>query len=235
VALRTVARTHVGLVRSTNEDAFLVQPPLYAVADGIGGHAAGEVASSLAIESLTATLVGTPSPEGLRSGMRRANRDVLDAASRDPRLRGMGTTLTAVLAEGKTAWLAHLGDSRAYLQRQGGLQRLTEDDNLAGRLVRETALTSEEAESLASRNALTQALGLEDEISIQEVTVPLAPEDRLLLCTDGLSSVVSEDVLRNILVHEQDVESACDRLIEAAKVRGAPDNVTVVLMQVLPT
>jgi protein phosphatase len=226
--VRVGARSDIGRARERNEDAYLIREPLFAVADGMGGARGGDVASSLALEILqddrAASLVET---------IKQANQRVLERAESDRDLRGMGTTLTAVVADDAKARVAHVGDSRAYLLREGNLQQLTEDHTLVQRMVREGRITAEEARRHPQRSVITRALGVEEDLSVDELTLDMHPGDRLLLCTDGLTSMVEGERIREILGGEDDPQTACDRLIDAANRAGGDDNVTVIVVDFL--
>jgi serine/threonine protein phosphatase PrpC len=228
MTIRVGARSDIGRARERNEDSYLVKEPLFAVADGMGGARGGDVASSLALEILEGDRV---SP--LVETIKQANRRVLERAESDRDLRGMGTTLTAVITEDAKAHVAHVGDSRAYLLREGNLQQLTEDHTLVQRMVREGRITSEEARRHPQRSVITRALGVEGDLSIDELTLDVHPGDRLLLCTDGLTSMVDGQRIRQILGEEDDPQAASDRLIDAANRAGGDDNVTVIIVDFL--
>jgi serine/threonine protein phosphatase PrpC len=230
---RVAARSDIGRARRRNEDAYLVSDPLFAVADGMGGHRGGNVASSLALEILQAAeaTAGGGATAQLTETIMEANQRVLERAESDRELRGMGTTLTALVTEDARAHLAHVGDSRAYLLRQGSLQQLTEDHTLVQRMVREGRITTEEAGTHPQRSILTRALGVEEDLSVDELTLDLHPGDRLLLCTDGLSSMVDRSRIQEILEREKDPQTACDRLIDAANRAGGDDNITVIVLE----
>jgi PPM family protein phosphatase len=225
--LRVGARTDVGRVRKGNEDSFTAEEPLYAVADGMGGHQGGEVASSVALEVL-GTGDGT-----LEELVRKANDEVVRRAAKDPGLSGMGTTLTALRREGDTLRLAHVGDSRAYLLRDGTIQRLTKDHSVVQRLVDEGRLTADEAEIHPQRSILTRALGVDEAVQVDQGAIEPQPADRLLLCSDGLTSMVDEDAITGILVEHTDPQAAADALVEAANGAGGQDNITAVVIDVL--
>jgi PPM family protein phosphatase len=232
--VRVGAGSDEGRVRDHNEDSYLLQEPLFAVADGMGGHAGGEVASSLALEML-AQMPVTSAGEGtsLAEEFRKANQVVLDRAEAERELSGMGTTLTAVLTDGITAHVGHIGDSRAYLVRNGELRQVTEDDSLVHRMVDAGKLSPEEAGRHPSRSILTRALGVKEDISVQEKRLELQPGDRLLLCTDGLTGMVSDEEIQEILDRNGDPQDACNELIQAANKAGGLDNITVVLIDFL--
>ena len=234
--LRAGAATDVGLLRQRNEDTFVAEYPLFAVADGLGGHLGGEVASQVAVETLIdVTKAEGPDdgiPDRLRTAIHRANEAVGERASRDSRLTGMGTTLTAVVAGRDRMYLGHVGDSRAYLLREGDLRALTEDHTLVQRMVREGRLTPEQAEIHPQRSVLTRALGIEDELEVDQATVEVAAGDRLLLCSDGLTSMVAEEDIRKILSGHDDPQAASEALVEAANAAGGQDNITTVVVDV---
>ena len=236
--VRAGSRTDIGRMRQRNEDSLVIHEPLFAVADGMGGHRGGNVASALALEAFISKALdangkaddsGSPA-EALAEGIKEANHQVLERGEADRELRGMGTTLTALLAEPDRLYLAHVGDSRAYLLRGGNLQQLTEDHTLVQRMVREGRLTPDEAANHPQRSILTRALGVEDDIPVDELTLDLHSGDRVLLCTDGLTSMVGRDRLQQILQGEADTQAACDRLVEEANHAGGEDNITVILL-----
>jgi protein phosphatase len=230
--LLTGAATDVGRVREGNEDAFLVDDAmgLVAVADGMGGHRAGEVASATALEALRSAIThGRP----LRESMQDANEAVFTKSLTDEELRGMGTTLTAAtLVSHGTVLIGHVGDSRAYLLRDGELRQVTVDHSLVEELVREGRLTADEAAVHPQRSIITRALGLDASVEIDVYPVELAPGDRLLLCSDGLTGMVQTETIGGILRREEDPARAAAALIDAANVAGGEDNITVVVVAV---
>ena len=229
--VRVAARTDIGRARQRNEDAYLVHEPLFAVADGMGGHRGGDVASSLALESLSVPeRDSADASAALVEDIKEANRRVLERGEAERDLRGMGTTLTAVVTEADKAYLAHVGDSRAYLLRDGSLQQLTEDHTLVQRMVREGRLTPEEAARHPQRSIITRALGVEEEVPVDQLTLDIHPGDRLLLCTDGLTGPVSKQRIQEVLEQETDPDSAVEKLVDEANQAGGDDNITVVLL-----
>jgi protein phosphatase len=226
------AATDVGRVREGNEDAYLVDDAmgLAAVADGMGGHRAGEVASATALEALRAAITsGRP----LRESIQDANEAVFAKSLTDTDLRGMGTTLTAgTLVTGGTLLVGHVGDSRAYLLHDGELRQVTEDHSLVEELVREGRLTADEAAVHPQRSIITRALGLDPAVEVDVYPVELAPGDRLLLCSDGLTGMVQTDVIAGILRREEDPSRAAAQLVDAANHAGGEDNITVVVVAV---
>lgn len=222
--------TDLGKVREGNEDSYLVDPPLllYAVADGMGGHRGGEVASQLAletVESLARAGTGTLSEQ-----VHEANRVVFERSQRDRRVTGMGTTLTAAQIVNGAAHLAHVGDSRGYLLRAGAFRQLTEDHTLVNRMVKAGEISTDEADVHPHRNVLTRALGTEPDVQVDVSEVALMDGDRFLLCSDGLFGMVTEDQIQAILETEPDPQHAADRLVRAANRAGGVDNITALVL-----
>lgn len=232
LALRFAARSHTGLLRTGNEDSVYAGPRLLAVADGMGGHAAGEVASAVAIASLAPLDEDAPGADlltALRLAAERANEHLHDMVAGDATLEGMGTTLTAILSAGNRMGLLHVGDSRCYLLRDGQLSQITHDHTLVQTLVDEGRISEQEATTHPQRSMITRALdgrsGLELDLSVREIR----EGDRYLLCSDGLTGPVgSLDTLREAL-SIADPQQAVDRLVSLALRGGGPDNVTVVV------
>ncbi|HYZ10592.1 MAG TPA: Stp1/IreP family PP2C-type Ser/Thr phosphatase [Actinomycetota bacterium] len=223
------ARTDVGRVREGNEDSYMVHEALFAVADGMGGHQGGEVASKLALDTLLKATDGA----ALAQAVQDANRAVFERAGSDPALAGMGTTLTAFLADRDTLRLAHVGDSRAYLLRDGELQRITTDHTVVEGLVEKGELTPHEASIHPQRSILTRAIGVEGEVQVDQGSIDVLPGDRLLLCSDGLTGMVDDEHIHRILDERRDPQAAADALVEAANEAGGQDNVTAVVIDVL--
>jgi protein phosphatase len=226
------AATDVGRVREGNEDGYLVDEAvgLAAVADGMGGHQAGEVASATALEALRAAV---NSGQPVREAVEDANRAVFTKALSDPAFANMGTTLTATtLVAGGTLIVAHVGDSRAYLMHDGELSQITQDHSHVEELVREGKLTEAEAAVHPLRSVITRALGVDDEVDVDVYPVELQPGDRVLLCSDGLSGMVHNETIAAELRREEDPGRAAQRLVDAANAAGGEDNVTVVVIAV---
>ena len=222
------AATDIGQVREGNEDSYLVVEPLYAVADGMGGHRGGEVASSLALETVQGMFERR---EGsLAEQVAEANRAVFDRSQNDRKVSGMGTTLTAAQVDGNRVHLVHVGDSRAYLLRGGELTQVTEDHTLVHRMVMEGEISEEEAETHPHRSILTRALGVDQNIQVDEGDLEVAPGDRLLLCTDGLTGMVPEREIREILLESLDPQEAVDKLVKVANRAGGIDNITALIL-----
>jgi PPM family protein phosphatase len=222
--------TDLGRVREGNEDSYLVDPPLllYAVADGMGGHRGGEVASHLALETVES--LAREGNGSLADQVREANRAVFERSQSDRNVSGMGTTLTAARIVGGAAELAHVGDSRAYLLRAGAFRQLTEDHTLVNRMVKAGEISPGEADVHPHRNVLTRALGTEPDVDVDEERVALIDGDRLLLCSDGLFGMVTEDQIKAILETEPDPQRAADRLVRAANRAGGVDNITTLVL-----
>ncbi|WP_213457385.1 PP2C family protein-serine/threonine phosphatase [Rhizomonospora bruguierae] len=233
--LQPVAVTDRGLVRGKNEDALLAGARLIAVADGMGGLPAGDVASEIAVAVLAPLADGTgdrPPLEALAEAVETANRRIAATANGDGALSGMGTTLTALLLTGNQIALVHVGDSRAYLLRGGMLAQLTRDDTYVQALVDRGALTPAEAHRHPHRSLVTQALQGR-EISIARRTLDACPGDRLLVCSDGLSDLVEDEDIEAALRDLPDREACASRLVELALAAGGIDNVTAVVADVL--
>jgi protein phosphatase len=218
----------IGQVREGNEDSLLIVAPLYAVADGMGGHRGGEVASHLALE--TVRRLFEQGDRRLAAQIAEANRAVFERSLSDRSVAGMGTTLTAALVNGDHVQLAHVGDSRAYLFRDGELALLTEDHTLVHRMVMEGEITREEAQTHPHRSILTRALGVDPHVQVDQGEIEVRDGDRLLLCTDGLTGMVPDGEIRKILSEATEPQDAVDRLIRSANRAGGIDNITAVIL-----
>jgi protein phosphatase len=224
--------TDVGRQRSTNEDSLLVHPPYFAVADGMGGAKAGEVASQLAVEVLEEEVARHPEdpPEAqLSHALQEANRRIFELSTDDESRRGMGTTVTAARLHDRDVSLGHVGDSRAYRLRSGELEQLTRDHSLVAELQRSGQLSPEAAEHHPQRSIITRALGPEPDVEVDTYTVPGRGGDVFLLCSDGLTGMVSDDEMASIVRRAGSLRDAADSLIRAANQSGGKDNITVVL------
>jgi PPM family protein phosphatase len=237
--LSSFAGSDVGRARSGNEDSYFCGRTVFAVADGLGGHQGGEVASAAAVaplEALDGRELATPTEaaEALAAAIQEANSAILDRAAGDPSLWGMGTTMTAaaVTTDGHLQ-LAHVGDSRAYLLRDGALEQLTTDHTVVAELVRRGRLTPELAAIHPERSILTRAVGLDPRIPVDTPdALDLRPGDQYLLCSDGLTEAVADPTIAELLSANGDGDAACRSLIDAANEAGGPDNITVVLVRV---
>jgi protein phosphatase len=231
VRVRTAAATDIGHVRERNEDRYLLAGPVVAVADGMGGHLGGEVAASLATHVLAR--LSERGEGSLADRVREANRVVFERSIQDRAVTGMGTTLTAAELVGGRARLAHVGDSRAYLFRDGELTRLTEDHTLVQQMVLAGELTPAQAEIHPHRNILTRVVGVEPGVEVDELEIELRPGDRLLLCTDGLTNMLPDARIAQVLGEEDEPRAAAERLVAEANQAGGIDNITVVLVDLV--
>ncbi len=238
IALRYTVRSDVGLLREGNEDSAYAGPHLLAIADGMGGHAAGEVASAVAIETLApldAEIDGADMLQALGTAITDANSALRQITITDPATEGMGTTLTALLWSGDEVALCHIGDSRAYLLRDGVLQQITHDHTLVQTLVDEGRLTPEAAASHPQRSlvmrALQSSIPADPDLALMKAKVG----DRYLLCSDGLTDVVSDETLQSTLQQLTDLDAAVEQLVDLAIRSGGPDNITCILADVIDT
>jgi len=230
--MRYAALSDVGRVRKNNEDSWHADGRVFVVADGMGGHQAGEVASSVAVERFLGYDLENrhlPPMKRLNEGILAANDLLASMAAETPGLEGMGTTFTALVLE-EGAFLGHVGDSRAYLLRDGRLTSLTRDHSLVAKMVREGFLTPRQARVHPRRNVILRALGMERRLVVDLASPDLRAGDRVLLCTDGLTSGLDDEELEAILAGVEDPEECCRRLVMEANARGGEDNITVVVI-----
>jgi serine/threonine protein phosphatase PrpC len=247
------AASHRGRVRTANEDSFGIcaEEGLFVVCDGMGGAAAGEVASRVAVDTMMRSLCGPSKtvaskdtdpgltrgsegaelPEMLRDAVSDANHLVFSQAASDSRLHGMGTTLVALLVQGDKVWVAHVGDSRCYRYRDGSLEQLTRDHSLVDEQVKLGQLTREEADRSPLRNVITRAVGSQRSVSTEIGEVEAAPGDLFLLCSDGLTRELPDARIETILKQTEELDVICQRLIDAANDAGGRDNVTCVVVR----
>jgi len=245
------AKSDVGRKRHGNEDSFCLAPELglFVVADGMGGHAAGEVASRLAVDTIRewvvkylggsdAALVGKPEPTCSReanfllSSIRWANRIIYDAAQGRREYAGMGTTVASILAVNDHVALAHVGDSRIYRLRDGQIVQLSRDHSLVQQQVDHGIISPEEAQESQYKHLITRALGVKESVEVELAEQPVLPGDLLLLCSDGLSDLLEdEEMLRIVREHADDLEKACQALVDRANYKGGDDNITALLIQ----
>jgi protein phosphatase len=247
--------TNVGMKRAHNEDNFSVDDDdhLYVVADGMGGHASGEVASQMAIDTLREFFRATGAdPEAtwpykmdkargyeenrLITSIKLANLRIFEAAQRDPKLRGMGTTICGILIVDDGVLVAHVGDSRVYRVRDGKLEQLTEDHSLLNDYIKMKRLSEEEIANFPHKNVIVRALGMKESVKVDTLLDKPQPGDIYVLCSDGLCGPASDEEIREIVHAEsKDIKGACTKLIERANGNGGPDNITVVLAKVMGT
>jgi len=227
------ALTHVGKVRALNEDSLLALPPLYAVADGLGGHQSGEIASALAVEALRDHAPKHPDAVALARAVQSANEAVINGIKKGVGREGMGTTMTAVMVEGGRAVFAQVGDSRAYLLRNGKLSQVTEDHSVVGAMLRGGHITAEEARRHPQRSVITRALGSDPHLHVDTFDISVLRGDRLLVCTDGLTTMVEDEDIQKILSDNLDPNRTVEELIQAALNAGGTDNISVVVVDVI--
>jgi protein phosphatase len=248
-----VARhTHVGMKRTQNEDNLLVLPDenLYCVADGMGGHSSGEIASKIAIEELAEFFRMTSADQDctwpykmdksrnydenrLQTGIKLANIRIFERANSDARYRGMGTTIVTIHFKKGVAYVAHVGDSRVYLHRRGVLRQLTEDHSLLNDYLKSKKLTPEEIEAFPHKNVIVRALGMRDSVQVDVARLEPEQGDVYLLCSDGLSGMVTDQQIQRTLNATSNLEAACTELIDLANDAGGNDNVTCILTRYL--
>jgi serine/threonine protein phosphatase PrpC len=248
--IRAVGQTDVGQRRDHNEDSFLVDPDLglFIVADGMGGHAGGGTASRLAVETIQKSvreareqepgLFGMPTgveesplPDVLREAVEAACTRIFETAQGSPELSGMGTTVTAALVDGRTAFIAHVGDSRCYLLREARIYQVSEDHSLVNEQLKAGAISADEARNSRFKNIITRSVGFEQQVQVDLMGVELEPGDVLLICCDGLSNLVEDAEILHV-AGESGLDETPGRLIELANERGGDDNITVVLIRV---
>lgn len=227
------ARSDVGCVRTHNEDSYLVQSPLFCVCDGMGGHAAGEVASSIAVETIARLAPQEADPTRLAAAVEAANAAIIEAAANGLGKAGMGCTATAAYIEGNVIAIAHVGDSRAYLLHKGTLIRITHDHSYVEELVDAGEITADEARVHPNRSVITRALGSDPAMYADHFQLNIEEGDRLILCSDGLSSMISDGEIETIATQSPTAQICTDNLVDAALNAGGADNVTVVVVDVV--
>jgi serine/threonine protein phosphatase PrpC len=230
---RSTALSHAGRRRRHNEDAYVVEPPLFAVADGMGGAKAGEVASSLAAAALQETDgEGSSGEARVAALIQEANRRVFRRATEDRDVSGMGTTMTVALVEGDRVVIGHVGDSRAYLYRDSRLEQLTDDHSLVAELVRSGKLTPEEAEIHPQRAVITRAVGTEPDVDVDTFSLQGIAGDLFMICSDGLTDMLDEEAIREAVEQNRpDLRQTAKALVNAANRVGGEDNITVVFFE----
>jgi serine/threonine protein phosphatase PrpC len=230
---RVGAVTDPGRTRRHNEDAYVIEPPLFAIADGMGGAQAGEVASRLATAALKEAGANGGGEQRIADLIQEANRRVYDRSSSDPNTSGMGTTITVALVEEDRVSFGHVGDSRAYLIRNARMEQLTEDHSLVNELLKTGKLSREEAETHPQRSVITRALGTDPDVDVDTFSVQAETGDLFLLCSDGLTDMVPEDsILEVVERHREDIDGALRALVKAANRGGGQDNITVVAFEI---
>jgi protein phosphatase len=225
--------TDTGRKRRRNEDAYVCEPPLFAIADGMGGAQAGEVASRLAAAALRESGAAAGGEERVSDLIQEANRRVYDRSSRDPNTSGMGTTITVALVEDGQVAFGHVGDSRAYLIRSGRMEQITEDHSLVNELMKSGKLSPEEAEGHPQRSVITRALGTDPDVDVDTFTIDAQTGDLFLLCSDGLTDMLDESAIFELVERNRaDMDAALKALVKAANRSGGEDNITVVAFEI---
>lgn len=230
---RVAAVTDPGRKRRRNEDSYVMEPPLFAIADGMGGAQAGEVASRLATAALKESGTDAGGEQRIVDLIQEANRRVYDRSSTDPNTSGMGTTITVALVEDEHVAFGHVGDSRAYLIRDARMEQLTEDHSLVNELLKTGKLSREEAEAHPQRSVITRALGTDPDVDVDTFSVTARTGDLFLLCSDGLTDMVSEDSIHDVVERNRDdINTALRALVKEANRGGGQDNITVVAFEI---
>jgi len=248
--LAAAGRTHVGMKRAHNEDSLRLcrEENLFIVADGMGGHASGEVASQMSVETLAEFFRATAEDDEITwpykvdkdrkydesrvmTGIKLSNRRIFESASRDARLKGMGTTIVATFFSENQCHIGHVGDSRVYRYRNGQLIQLTEDHSLLNDYIKMRQLTPEEIEAFPHKNVIVRALGMKETVQVDVLSEAPEAGDVYLLCSDGLSGMLTDEAMEEIIGHSDDLELTCERLIDGANDNGGTDNITVILVR----
>jgi protein phosphatase len=225
--------TDTGRKRRHNEDAYVCEPPLFAIADGMGGAQAGEVASRLAAAALKESATQAGGERRIVDLIQEANRRVYDRSNTDPNTSGMGTTITVALVENGTVAVGHVGDSRAYLIRDGRMEQITEDHSLVNELLKSGKLSPEEAHTHPQKSVITRALGTDPDVDVDTFTIGAQPGDVFLLCSDGLTDMVDEGAILELVERNRtDIDGALKALVRAANRGGGEDNITVVAFEI---
>lgn len=251
--LTSAGRTHVGMKRTHNEDSLRLfrEENLFIVADGMGGHASGEVASQMSVETLAEFFRATAEDDEITwpykmdkgrryeenrvvTGIKLSNRRIHEAAARDAKLKGMGTTIVVTFFVDGVCYIGHVGDSRVYRLRKGQLSQLTEDHSLLNDYIKMRQLTPEEIEAFPHKNVIVRALGMKDSVQVDIMHESAEAGDVYLLCSDGLSGMISDEQIADILRDGNDLDAQCEKLIDGANQAGGTDNITVILVRIDP-
>ena len=227
-------RTHVGKVRSNNEDSYAVNPPLYAVSDGMGGYSGGEIASEITIECLQKIARKMRDSQSINDGILAANNAILEAVMQNPSLKGMGCTITCALVRDNRIHIGQVGDSRAYLLHNNKLQQITRDHTYVQNLIDSGAITHEEAKTHPDRSKLTRALGTDSNVAVDIYELNTIGASRLLLCSDGLYAMVDDKDIERALLEIYDAQECVDSLVDLANKNGGCDNITAIVVEIDP-
>ena len=230
--MKAAGRTDRGKVRERNEDTFGYQQNLFVVADGMGGHQAGEVASAIAVETILKADLTGEIKAALQNALAAANQAILQKAAQDKELTGMGTTVAVLYLGTERAYVTHIGDSRVYYLSGDELKQLTNDHSLVNELVKSGEITAEEAKSHPQRNILTRALGSNETLEAEIVEIEVTKGDKFLLCSDGLSNSLPEPFIKELMSSKEDPDAIVERMINSANELGGSDNITVILVEI---
>lgn len=241
--MKVCGLTDNGLSRENNQDSLFVSDivdlPLFIVADGMGGHNAGEIASNIAVETIKEKFIENKEIlnfkeniiKTIKDSVYEANRKIYFKSLTTPECSGMGTTLTMSYIYDKEIYIGHIGDSRAYFIKNSKIQQITEDDSLVNELIKNGSITPEEAKTHPQRNVITKALGTSIDIEIDIQTIEYKADDILIICSDGLSNMVKESNVLNIIKSEDDISLSCENLVGLAKENGGSDNITLIIIK----
>ena len=248
--LNAVGRTHVGMKRAHNEDSLRLcrDDNLFIIADGMGGHASGEVASQMSVETMAEFFRATAEDDEITwpykmdkgrrydenrliTAIKLSNRRIFESASKDARLKGMGTTIAVTFFDNETCYVGHVGDSRVYRFRKGGLVQLTEDHSLLNDYIKMRQLTPEEIEAFPHKNVIVRALGMKETVQVDLMHEAPQTGDVYLICSDGLSGMITDNDIAVIMNEDDDLEARCQQLIDTANANGGTDNITAILIR----
>ncbi|HBF38312.1 MAG TPA: Stp1/IreP family PP2C-type Ser/Thr phosphatase [Firmicutes bacterium] len=230
--MKVGAKTDKGKVREQNEDTFGYRETLFVIADGMGGHQAGEVASAIAVENVLATAIDDDPITSLQNAVLKANAAIMEEVSKNEDLSGMGTTVAILLLVAEQAFISHVGDSRIYQLTDGKLTQLTNDHSFVAELIKNGSITEEEAKIHPQRNVLTRALGTPGHLDFEVNSFQIHDGDKFLLCSDGLTGIVAEKIIKEILISGETPQIIAERLVEQANAEGGTDNITVIVIEV---
>ncbi|HBE80547.1 MAG TPA: Stp1/IreP family PP2C-type Ser/Thr phosphatase [Firmicutes bacterium] len=228
------AKTDKGKTREQNEDAFGYRDTLFVVADGMGGHQAGEIASAIAVETVLATEIGADPVASIQEAVLKANNAILDEMAKNENFMGMGTTIAILLLGNKQAYVSHMGDSRIYQMSavNGNLRQLTDDHSFVAELIKNGSITEAEAKIHPQRNVLTRALGTPGKLEFEVNAFSVSPGDKFLLCSDGLTGMVDENTIKEILSSAARPQTIAEKLVGQANDNGGTDNITVIIIEI---
>lgn len=226
------AKTDIGKIREQNEDTYGYRDNLFVIADGMGGHKAGEIASAIAVEIVLASEVSSDPELSLHEAVLNANNAILDEMAKNVDFFGMGTTIAILFLAKDKAYVSHVGDSRIYKLSEGNLTQLTDDHSFVAELIKNGSITEEEAKIHPQRNVLTRALGTPGKLEFEVNSFPVITGDKFLLCSDGLTGMVTENIMKEILESNEESQKVVDKLVQKANDNGGIDNITAIVIEV---